>query len=84
MDAFAHSLGPLAEAQPPPVIFLSDGNHALTHALGLEMDGSVRGMGKRMQRFALVMDGQGIITDVQIDPAGQIKLTRAKHLLSKL
>lgn len=84
MEAFAQSLGPLAQEQPPTIIFLADGNQALTNALGLQTDGTARGMGPRMQRFALVVDGKGIIQDVQIDPSGQIKLSRAANVLSRL
>ena len=81
MDAFAESLGPQAKEK---LLFLSDGNHELTRALGLEFDASARGMGKRMQRFAMVVDGDGVVKDVQVDAGGSIKLTRAGHLLSRM
>ena len=84
MDAFASSLGPLALEHPPAIIFLADGNQALTDALDLRMDGTDRGMGPRMQRFAMVVDGKGIVQDVQVDLSGQIKLSRAANVLSRL
>jgi len=84
MDAFASSLGPLAQEQPPPIIFLADGNQSLTNALDLKMDGTSRGMGPRMQRFAMVLDGKGIVQDFQVDISGQIKFSRAANVLSRL
>lgn len=81
MDAFLQSLGPIAQGR---VSMLADGNLELTRALGLGFDASARGMGTRVQRFALVVDGEGIVKDAQIDAAGAIKTTRAGHLLSRL
>ncbi len=81
MEAFLQSLGPSAKGR---VSMLADGNHELAKALGLAFDASARGMGTRMQRFAMVVDGQGVVQDVQVDAAGAIKTTRAGHLLSRL
>jgi peroxiredoxin len=81
MDAFLQSLGPIAQGR---VTMLADGNHELSKALGLAFDASARGMGMRVQRFAMVVDGEGVIKDIQVDAAGAIKATRAGHLLSRL
>ena len=81
MEAFSKSLGPIAAGR---VTMLADGNCELAKALGLAFDASARGMGTRVQRFAMVVDGQGRIADVQVDAAGAIKTTRAGHLISRL
>lgn len=81
MDAFLQSLGPAARDS---LVMISDGNLELSRALKLTFDASARGMGMRVQRFALVVDGEGIIKDAQVDAAGAIEKTRAGHLLSRL
>lgn len=81
MEAFMHSLGPIASGR---VTMLADGNHELAKALGLTFDASARGMGTRVQRFAMVVDGDGQLVDLQVDAAGAIKTTRAGHIMSRL
>lgn len=81
MDAFLQSLGPAARDS---LVMISDGNLELSRALKLTFDASARGMGTRMQRFALLVDGEGIIKDALVDAAGAIEKTRAGHLLSRL
>jgi peroxiredoxin len=81
MDAFMQSLGPIASGR---VAMLADGNHELAKALGLTFDASARGMGTRVQRFAMVVAGDGVVNDVQVDAAGAIKTTRAGHLMARL
>ena len=82
MEAFLETLGPIAKGK---VTMLADGNHELAQALGLDFDASSRGMGRRVQRFALVLDGDAVVRDVQVDtPPGPIKTTRAGFLLSRL
>ena len=38
------------------VMMLADGNGEFTSALGLEMDGTKFGMGKRSQRFSMLVE----------------------------
>ncbi|WP_273009366.1 peroxiredoxin, partial [Spongiibacter tropicus] len=51
------------------ILMLADGNATLTSALGLELDASGFGMGKRSQRFALIAD-DGVVTQLAVEPAG--------------
>lgn len=82
MDAFLQSLGPIAQGK---ITMLADGNHELAQALNLEFDASSKGLGKRVTRFAMVLDQHGTIQDIQLDlPPGPIKKTRAGYLLSRL
>ena len=51
------------------VMLLPDGNGALTAAMGLELDGSAHGLGRRCKRFAMVVD-DGTVQMVTIDDSG--------------
>ena len=39
------------------IIFLADGNAALSSAIGLTFDGSLYSLGTRSQRFAMILTG---------------------------
>lgn len=65
------------------ITMLADGNGAFTEALDLEMDGSAFGMGKRSQRFALVIDN-GTVSHVFVEEPGAFEVSSAEHVLSKL
>lgn len=62
---------------------LADGNGDFAEALGLEMDASAFGMGKRSQRFALVAD-DGIVTQLLIEAPGEFRISSAESVLATL
>jgi peroxiredoxin len=65
------------------VLMLADGNGEYAKVLGLELDASGYGMGTRGQRFALVVQ-DGVAKHVDIEAAGQFKVSSAEHILSQL
>ncbi len=65
------------------VTMLADGNGDYSRALGLELDATGFGMGKRGQRFALVVDN-GKVTHAFIEEAGKFKVSSADHVLGSL
>jgi len=65
------------------VLMLADGNGEYARALGLELDGRGFGMGMRGQRFAIVVD-KGIAKQVDIEAAGQFKVSAAEAVLAQL
>ena len=65
------------------ILMLADGNGELTKALGLEMDGSRFGMGKRSQRFAMIVDN-GVITQLNVEEPGAFAVSSAEHVLKQL
>lgn len=65
------------------VVMAADGNGEFTQALGLELDASGFGMGKRSQRFALVTDN-GIVTRLCVEQGGEFKVSSAEHVLTLL
>jgi len=65
------------------VSMLADGNGEYARALGLEMDATGFGMGKRGQRFAIVADN-GVATKVNIEAPGEFKVSAAEFVLGQL
>ncbi|GJM11014.1 MAG: peroxiredoxin [Lysobacteraceae bacterium] len=65
------------------VVMLADGNGDFAAALGLEMDGTGFGMGKRSQRFALVAD-DGKVTALHVEGPGEFKVSSAEAVLATL
>ena len=65
------------------VLMLADGNGEYARALGLEMDASGYGMGKRGQRFAVVAK-DGVVTGLFVEGPGEFKVSSAEHVLSQL
>lgn len=65
------------------VLMLADGNGTYTRALGLELDATGFGMGKRSQRFAIVVE-DGIVKNLFIEAPREFKVSAAEHVLKSL
>lgn len=65
------------------LLMLADGNAEFTAALGLELDASGFGMGKRSKRFAMIVDN-GVIAHLAVEPAGGIDESSAEKILAHL
>ena len=65
------------------LLMLADGNAELTAALGLEMDASGYGMGKRSQRFALIAE-DGVVSFIAVEPAGGVDVSAAEKIIEQL
>ena len=65
------------------ITMLADGNGDFAEALGLTMDASGFGMGKRGQRFSLVVN-DGVVEQVNIEAPGDFKVSSAEHMLEQL
>ena len=77
MDAWgkAHGVG-------DDILLLADGNGDFTAAMGLEMDGSGFGLGKRSKRYAAIIE-DGVLTSLDVDEKG-IDLSACSNVLLKL
>ena len=62
---------------------LADGNGEFARALGLELDASGFGMGKRSQRFALVAQ-DGVVKQLFVEAPGEFRVSSAEHVLASL
>ena len=65
------------------VRMLADGNGEFTRAVGLEMDGSAFGLGKRSQRYAMIVK-DGKVTDLLVEPGPGLNAYSAESVLGKL
>ncbi len=78
MDAWGKSAG-VGDA----IVMAADGNGEFTRALGLEMDSTGFGMGKRSQRFAMIIT-DGVIKHLMIEGPGEFRVSSADNVLEKL
>lgn len=62
---------------------IADGSAELTEKLGLELDLTERGLGKRCERFAMVVEN-GVVTSIDVEPPGEFQISSAEEQLSKL
>ncbi|KAF3783975.1 Peroxiredoxin-2B [Nymphaea thermarum] len=65
------------------VKFLADGSAAYTHALGLELDLTEKGLGVRSRRFALLADNLEVKL-ANIEEGGDFTITSAEDILKAL
>lgn len=66
------------------ILMLADGNGELARALGLEIDISAHGMGKRCRRFAAIIDN-GRITTLNVEaPGAGVEVSSAETILEVL
>lgn len=69
--------------QAEDVKMLADGNGEFVDKIGLTMDASGFGMGKRGQRFSMVVD-DGTVTQLNVEAPGEYKVSSAEHMISRL
>ena len=65
------------------ITMLADGNGAFTDALGLTMDGSKFGLGKRSQRYSMIVD-DGVVEQLNVEAPGEYRASSAEHMLDQL
>ena len=62
---------------------IADGNSDLTEALGLVMDASGFGLGKRCMRFAMAIEN-GVIQSIDVEEGGALDVSSAESQLAKI
>ena len=65
------------------LIMAADGNGEFTEAMGLVLDGSGFGMGKRSQRYAMVAEN-GKITALNVEKPGAFEVSSAEAIMAAL
>ena len=81
-DAFVMSAWN-AVAGSSDITMLADGNGDFVEALGLTMDASGFGMGKRGQRFSMVVNDV-IVEQLNVEAPGDFKVSSAEYMLGQL
>jgi peroxiredoxin len=65
------------------IVMLADGNGAFADAVGLAMDGSKFGMGKRSQRYSMMVD-DGVVEQLNVEAPGEYRASSAETMLDQL
>ena len=78
MDAWGKSSGATGKVR-----MLADGNGEFTRAVGLELDASGFGMGKRSQRYGMVVK-DGKVEQLHVEPGPGLNVCSAESMLAKL
>ena len=65
------------------ITMIADGNGAFADAVGLGMDASKFGMGKRSQRYSMLVN-DGVVEQLNVEAPGEYRASSAEYLLEQL
>ena len=65
------------------ITMLADGNGEFSDAIGLSFDGSKFGMGKRSQRYSMIVD-DGVVEQLNVEQPGEYRASSAEYMLDQL
>ena len=82
-DAFVMGAWAKDQQVGDKILMLADGNGDFTRAMGLELDGTGFGMGKRSQRYALIAEN-GIIKHLGVEEGRNFEASKAETILALL
>jgi peroxiredoxin len=83
-DVFVMDAWQKATSAGDTIEFLADGSAAFAKAIGLELDGTARGMGIRSQRYAMLVD-DGVVKILNVeDVPGKAEVSGAEALLAAM
>jgi glutaredoxin/glutathione-dependent peroxiredoxin len=82
-DAFVMNAWGKDQKADGKVQMLADGNGDFTRAVGLELDGSGYGLGKRSQRYAMVVQ-DGVVKALNVEKPGSFEVSSAEAILKAL
>ena len=82
-DAFVMRAWAEDQAVGEDIVMLADGSGDFARALGLEMDATGFGMGKRSKRYSMIVE-DGVVTALNVEEPGEFRVSAADHLLGQL
>ena len=65
------------------ITMLADGNGEFSEAIGLSFDGAKFGMGKRSQRYSMLVN-DGVVEQLNIEAPGEYRASSAEHMLEQM
>lgn len=65
------------------IAMLADGNAEFASALGLDADFAGFGMGKRSQRYSMIVN-DGVVEQINVEAPGDFSVSSAEHMLEQL
>ena len=82
-DAFVMNAWGKDQKADGKVTMLADGNGDFTRAVGLELDATANGLGKRSKRYAMVVDN-GVVKTLNVEAPGAFEVSSAEAILKAL
>ncbi|BBK34526.1 peroxiredoxin [Stella humosa] len=82
-DAFVMGAWGKDQAVGDKVLMLADGSGAFTESLGLTLDLTPNGMGKRSKRYAMIVDN-GTVTALNVEEPGKFEVSSAEAITKLL
>ena len=82
-DAFVMGAWGESQGAGDKVMMLADGNGDFTRALGLEFDATKFGMGKRSQRYSMLVK-DGVVKALHVEQPGAFEVSGAETMLASL
>jgi glutaredoxin/glutathione-dependent peroxiredoxin len=67
----------------PDITMIADGNGDFADATGLVMDGSKYGMGKRSQRYSMIVRDD-VVEQLNVEAPGEYRASSAEYMLDQL
>jgi peroxiredoxin len=81
-DAFVMDAWGKQQNAGEKVMMIADGSGDLTRALGLELDLTANGMGKRMKRFSMLVQ-DGVVKTINVEKPGAFEVSNAETMLGQ-
>ena len=82
-DAFVMNAWGESSGAAEKVTMLADGNGEFAQATGLVMDASKYGMGKRGQRYSMIVN-DGLVEQLNVEEPGAFNVSSADYMLERL
>ena len=82
-DAFVLAAWARSAGAEDKVTMLADGNGDFAEALGLTMDGSKFGLGKRGSRWSAIVE-DGVVKELNVEEPGAFSVSSADYMLGQL
>ena len=82
-DAFVMGAWGEQQGAGDNVMMLADGNGEFTHSVGLEMDAAKFGMGRRSQRYSMLVK-DGVLKELNVEEPGAFAVSSAEHILKQI
>ena len=82
-DAFVMGAWGKDQSVGDKVLMLADGSGDFTESLGLTLDLTPNGMGKRSKRYAMIVD-DGTVSAISVEEPGKFEVSSAEAVLKQL
>lgn len=82
-DAFVMDAWGKQQNADDKILMIADPDGEFTRAVGLEVDLTARGLGRRSQRYAMVID-DGVVTHLNVEKPGKFEVSDAETILNAL